>query len=252
MKNSQKTQKKSLLYRFVRRILLIFYKKREIVGIENLPNEQCIIVSNHAQMHGPLSSELFFPTQKKIWCVAQMMNLKEVPAYSYQDFWSKKPKYTRFFYKILSYILAPVFCWAFKNSDTIPVYKDSRIITTYKQTIKHLEDEKNIVIFPECYDKYNNIINNFQDKFIDVARFYYKKYNKKICFVPMYNAVQLKKLVFGKPITFNPDSPIEEQRKIICEYLQLEITKLAQELPVHLVVPYENVSKKHYKLSKAE
>ena len=33
-------------------------------------------------------------------------------------------------------------------------------------------------------------------------------------------------------------------------YLQKEITKLAQELPVHIVVPYNNIKKKNYPKSK--
>ncbi len=37
-----------------------------------------------------------------------MMNLKEVPAYTFQDFWSMKPRYTLVFYRIISYLIAPL------------------------------------------------------------------------------------------------------------------------------------------------
>ena len=93
----EKQNKKPLLYRFIKGIVKCFYKKREIVGLENLPNEPVIIVGNHAQMHGPLSSELYFEN-KDIWCAGQMMNLKEVPAYAFEDFWSQKPKWQQPFF----------------------------------------------------------------------------------------------------------------------------------------------------------
>ena len=64
----------------------------------------------------------------------------------------------------------------------------------------------------------------------------------------MYNAVRLKKVVFGKPIKYDPNIPMDIQRDNICEYLKKEITMLAKELPRHKVVPYANIKrrKQHY------
>ena len=56
--------------------------------------------------------------------------------------------------------------------------------------------------------------------------------------------------MFGKPIKFNPNDTIENQRKVICDYLKQQITALAQELPEHTVVPYANIAKKDYQKSK--
>lgn len=244
------TKKKPLFFKFLRKLIRIFYHKRTFYGLQNLPDEPALIVSNHAQMNGPLTSEMFFPTKKYIWCIGQMMKLKEVPAYAYTDFWSLKSKYTRWIYKIVSYLIAPIASYVFNRADTIAVYKDSRVIHTYRETITKLEEGANIIIFPECSTEYNHIINEFQDKFVDTARFYYKKTGKTLSFVPMYNAAKLKKVVIGKPIKYNPNIPIDEQRKIICDYLKEEITNLALELPVHRVVPYSNIKRRAYQKSK--
>ena len=56
--------------------------------------------------------------------------------------------------------------------------------------------------------------------------------------------------LLGKPIKFNPDNQIEEERKRINDYLKEEITSLAESLPVHIVVPYSNIKKKEYPKSK--
>ncbi len=239
-----------LCYKPIYFLVKLFYHKIKVQGAENLPQKASIIVGNHTQMNGPICAEMYYPRPKKVWCAEQMMYLKEVPAYAYKDFWSNKPKVVSWFYKCLSYIIAPIAVCIFNNADTIPVYKDTRVIKTFKTTVKALSGEKDIIIFPECYDKYNHIVNDFQKNFIDVARLYYKKTGEKVPFVPFYVAPALKTVYIGKPTYFNPDAPIEEERERICEYLKEEITKIAAGLPLHKVVPYENKSKKEYKYNK--
>ena len=178
MKKYSDTKKKPLLFKFLRFSIRVFYKDRELEGIENIPSEPSIIIGNHAQMHGPLCSEFFFPTKKYVWSIGQMMNIKEAPSYAYEDFWSYKPKWRRWMYKIFSYLIAFPFAYVLKRADTIAIYKDARIAHTFKETVDKLGEGANIIIFPECPTEFNNIVNEFQDKFVDVARLYYKKYNK--------------------------------------------------------------------------
>lgn len=66
----------------------------------------------------------------------------------------------------------------------------------------------------------------------------------------MYNVPRLKKIVLGKPIKFNANELIENERKRICDYLKEEITKLAKDLPPHKVLPYNYVGRKNYPISK--
>lgn len=235
-----------IVYRCIRWLVHLIYPKITVDGTENLPSEACVVVGNHSQMNGPICGELYFPGKRAIWCASQMMYLKEVPAYAYQDFWSGKPKRIRWFYKLLSYLIAPVSVCIFKNANTIPVYRDSRLISTFKQTVNALRDNTNVIIFPECYEPRNHIVNNFQDKFIDIAKVYYQRTGKVLSFVPMYIAPKLKKLCLGKPIAFCPDNPICEERRRICEYLMNEIKDIAIKLPRHTVVPYANITVKEY------
>ena len=239
-------KKTSLFYKFLKWLVRLIYPKMEVVGAENLPGEPCVIVGNHTQMNGPIACELYFPIPRSTWCAGQMMHLKEVPAYAYEDFWSFKPKGVRWFYKLLSYLIAPLSVCVFNNAETVPVYRDTRIITTFRQSIEKLRGGVSMVIFPEYNRRYNNIIYDFQDKFIDLARFYYKKTGTELSFVPLYLAPKLKKMVLGKPIRFNAKAPIEQERQRIRDYLMNEITELAASLPLHTVVPYRNIPKKDY------
>ena len=126
-------RKISPLYRLIKAAVRAVYPKIKVVGEENLPPEPVVYVGNHSQMNGPIACELYTPGEHYIWCAGEMMDKKKVPAYAYQDFWSEKPKAVRWFYKLLSYIIAPLSQLVFTNANTIGVYHDAKIITTFKK-----------------------------------------------------------------------------------------------------------------------
>lgn len=233
-------------FKLVRRLVRLFYGKCEVAGLENLPPKNAIIVSNHAQMNGPIVGELFMPDNCYIWCAGQMMKLGEVPQYAYMDFWSRKPKRSRPFFKLLSYMIAPIASCLFNNARTIAVYRDNRIISTFRETVKMLADGKNILIFPEKDETHNNILYKLQENFIDAAKLYYRKEGVNLTFVPMYIAPTLRKIYIGKGITFDNSNDIAAERIKIVDYLSNEITQIARSLPLHTVVPYRNIKKKYY------
>ena len=238
--------KSSLLYRAIRRIVWLFYPKLEVIGAENLPPEPALIVGNHAQMDGPISCQLYFPRKQYTWCAGEMMHLKDVPKYAFSDFWAQKPKCILWFYRLLSYVIAPLSVCVFNNADTIGVYHDARILSTFRNTVSRLSEGADVVIFPEHDKEHNHIINDFQTRFVDVAGMYHKKTGKEISFVPLYVAPCLKKLVLGKPIRYCAANPKEQERERICDHLMEEITSLACSLPPHTVVPYKNIPKRMY------
>lgn len=241
------TEKKpSVLFRIIKWFVKLVYPEIQVEGGENLPDEPAIIVGNHCQMNGPIVGELYVPGAPYIWCAGEMMHLKDVPEYAFRDFWSQKPKWTHPGYRLLSYIIAPLSVCIFNNARTIGVYHDARILSTFKSTVKTLQAGKSVVIFPEHDVKRNHIIYDFQDKYIDIAKLYYKKTGKELSFVPMYIAPKLKKLCLGEPVRFSAAAPMDTERRRISEYLMDEITAIAGNLPEHTVIPYRNIPKKDY------
>lgn len=234
------------LCRVIRKAVDLVYPKYELVGLENIPEEASIIVGNHSQAHGPIITEERLPFEHYTWCVAQMMDKAEVADYAYTDFWSQKPKAARWVYWLVSRIIPRPASYLMKNARTIPVYRDNRCITTFRRTMEKLDEGYHIVIYPEHYVRHNNILWEFQDRFIDIARMYYRKTGKYLSFVPMYLAPRLRKVFFGKAIRFDPEKPIKEERERICSALMDTITEIAISQPVHTVVPYPNISRKHY------
>ena len=243
-------KKGSVWFRIIRWCVKACYPRIRVEGTENLPDEPVIIVGNHCQMNGPIVGELYVPGEPYIWCAGEMMHLKTIPAYAYRDFWSNKPRWTRPGYKLLSYLIAPLAVCLFRNARTIGVYHDARILSTFKNTVKALQAGRSVVIFPEHDVAYNHIVSEFQDKFLDVAKLYYKKTGKELCFVPMYIAPRLKTLYLGKPISYCAQEPMDTQRSRIAHALMDQITALAEALPEHTVIPYRNGPKKDYPTNK--
>ena len=159
---------------------------------------------------------------------------------------SAKPASVRWFYRLASYAIAPLSVLIFNNASTVPVYHDTRLITTFRRSIELLQEGRNMIIFPEKNKRYNNILYDFQDKFVDLARFYYRKTKQALLFVPVYNAPKLHKTVIGKPVRFDPGAPIEQERERICKAMKDAITAMAAALPEHTVIPYRNIPKRLY------
>ncbi len=237
-------KKTSLLYKIIKAIVRFFIPRYDVFGEDYLPDEPCIIVANHCQMYGPICCEIFFPGNHYTWCASEMMHTSQVPAYAYSDFWSKKPVYIRWFFRIASYVIAPLASHIFNNANCIGVYRGPGIRKTLKETLEKLDEGARVIIFPEHDGEYDHIINEFQDRFIDLAEMYYRRTGKQICFVPMYIAPYLNQMHIGKPIRFNASAGIREERLRIRNTLMEEISDMAQSLPLHRIVPYRQTSKR--------
>ena len=237
------------VYRAVRGLVRAFYPRPRLVGTENLPEGACVIVGNHAQMNGPIVAELYVPGDRAIWCNGEMMTLRKVPDYAYRDFWSEKPRGIRWFYRLLSYAIAPLSVCVFNNAHCIGVYRDTRLLSTFRQSLARLGDGARLVIFPERDPPHNHILYAFQDRFIDLGRMYGRQEGRALAFVPMYVAPALRQVVFGAPIYYDRSNAPEAERKRVCEALQRAITDLACGLPRHRVVPYRNIPKKQYPMN---
>lgn len=238
------------VFRAVRAMVKLVYRDTRLMGLENLPEGACVIVGNHSQMNGPIMAELFIPGDRAIWCNAQMMHLKEVPDYAYADFWSKKPAWSRWFYRLLSYIIAPLSVSIFNNAHCIGVYHDTRIIATLRQSLARLKAGAKIVIFPETDPPFNHVLYTFHDRFIDIGRLYAHQAKQPLAFVPMYICPRLKRAVFGAPITYDPSADPDQERRRVRAALQQAITDLADSQPPHRIVPFRNIPRRLYPMNK--
>ena len=233
-------------YRIIKGTIRLFYPRFTCEGVELIPEEPVIFVGNHSQMDGPIAGEFYMPVPRKTWCASQMMERKEVAAYAFQDFWAQNPKWTHWFYKGLARAIVPLSVLLFNHAETIPVYRDNRVLSTFRATIQALESGVSVLIFPEKDGEHDNILYPFQDHFIDAARLWYKRSGKALRFVPLYVCRARKTLCFGEPVVFDPTAPLDAERARVCEALRDRIRSTARALPRHRVVPYRPMKKRLY------
>ena len=243
-------KKISILYKLVKGAVRLAYPKTEVVGAEKLPEGPAVVVGNHSQLHGPIACELYFPGKHATWCAGEMMALREVPDYAYRDFWCEKPRLQRPFFRLASYLIAPLAVLIFNNADCIGVYRDRRVISTFRQTAEALKEGRRVIIFPEKAEEGEGFLCAFQEGFVDCVRAFRRQTGKEAAFVPLYVAPKLRRLCLGDPVYFDPAAPIAEERKRICREMSAGILALARALPEHTVVPYRNVPKRDYPSSR--
>lgn len=248
-----KQQRKPFFYRLIQSTVRKLYIKYTVEE-RNAPVEGGrIYVSNHAQIHGPIAHQLYFPRPKKIWVIGEMCNRKEAGDYAMKDFWPFKKKSVRWFYYLFSHlIISWLGPYLFTHADTIAVYKDIRLKQTMNQTVEALDCGEDVVIFPEHGTPHNRYLNEFLLHFVDVARRFHKVTGKPLSFYPVYTCPELKKIIIGQPIQYEYDQIPDQERLRIIGYLQTEITRMADELPNHTIIPYANIDKKKRQKSKED
>lgn len=235
------------VYRAVAFVVRRLIPEPQFTGLENIPGDRpCIIVGNHAHASGPCYMELYLPCERGIWCVAEMMSVKRIPEYAFRDFWAHKPRWCRWVYRLLSYIGAPLCASALQNAHTIAVYRDGRVMSTMRESIRRMKEGANIVIFPEHEAPYNGIVWEFQEGFVNLASLYARQTGEDIDFVPMYIAPKLGRVCFGQPIAFDPHAAPREEAHRVCRALMDAVTDLALALPPHVAVPYPNLPESAY------
>ncbi len=240
----------SFTYRVLRYFIWLAFPKWRLAGVENLPEGPCVIVGNHSQMYGPVAAELYTPGRHWVWCAGEMMHREDVAAYAYRDFWSQKPKAVCWFYKLLSHAIVPLSLCLFNNAHTIAVYRDARVMSTFRESVQKLKVGDRLVLFPECYDEHNQIVHAFQDRFVDLGCLYHKQTGQALAFVPLYVAPALGTLTFGRPIPYDPAAPADLERVRVAAALMDAITNTALSLPPHTVVPYPNLPKREWPRSR--
>ncbi len=112
----------------------------------------CVFVVNHAGNHGPVDMCAKFPLRDKLhpWVNSEMLSAKEIPGYARKSRWWKPDG---FFAPLLNvtvpYIAAATMPAFMKSVPYVPVYRDQRIMLTLRQSIRVLQKDEALVVFPE-------------------------------------------------------------------------------------------------------
>lgn len=165
-------------------------------------SEKCIMVCNHTKKSGPMACELVLPVFNVKWGAHEMLgNYKTRVKYLRDIFYIKKQGYSKFVATIKAYFEAIFSKMVYKGIKLIGTYPDARLKNTLKNSVKVLEENKAILIFPEnSNDGYHNKMNMFHPGFVVLSQYYYKLHNEDLPIYPIYYSRKQKKMVVGYPM----------------------------------------------------
>jgi 1-acyl-sn-glycerol-3-phosphate acyltransferase len=215
-----------LFYKVFRYLLF----KIRIKGMKNISRgEPVILVSNHAGSFGPISIITSFPWKLYPWVAHEVTDVRTVAKRIQADFFEAElhlsPPLARFFARVIGRICVALM----KDIDAIPVYdKSKKIKSTVDQSLRLMEQGKNILVFPEDSQKpmINEVLFDFCTGFLHLAKLYFEKTRKAVSFLPVAVNRRVKSILIGKPIRFDGSVPFPEEKIRLKRELEATITTL--------------------------
>lgn len=137
-------------FRGFKKFLRLFIKESKFVYLGDKIGDKGIILSNHVGTSAPLAFELYGPKNIRFWG-AHEMNAGLIRLYKYQSkvFYHEKKHWNLFLARMFCLIAAPVANIFYKGLRLISIHKGSKLRTTLNESVDALENNQNIIIFPE-------------------------------------------------------------------------------------------------------
>lgn len=109
-----------------------------------------------------------------------------------------------------------------KSTKAIPVYrKDTRAITTLKNTVKYLEQDESVCVFPDIeYKAGEEESSDIYKGFLIIEKMYCKRTGKHVKFVPIVIDEENACIVERRPIVFSGEMPFDEEMPIVAEKIK--------------------------------
>lgn len=189
---------------------------------EPIGDEPVVFLANHMGAVGPMYMAVTFPLRDNvaIWCNEGMMDEKLTVDYVRHDWWWKpESKLAPLYSATIPYIARAIVPKVLRSAPTIPVYRDTRVMSTMRQSLKALKEGKHIVIFPELPDGYSSHAEQLQMGWLNLVSMYHRATGKALRMVPIHIDQENRVFRVQKGITVDPDIPLSEQEERIERYL---------------------------------
>ena len=210
------------LFNVLSRVARPFLPVKAAVYAEDIGAEPVVFLVNHLGAMGPMYMSVTFPLRDNvaIWCNEGMMDEKLTVEYVRHDWWWKPESPLAPLYSAtIPYAARAIVPKVLRSAPTIPVYRDARIMTTMRQSLKALKEGKHIVIFPELPDGHDSHAEHLQMGWLNLTSMYRRATGKDLKLVPVHIDVEARLFRVGKAITVDADIPLAEQEERIERYL---------------------------------
>lgn len=229
MKEVKKVKKRKWWFNFLKKIMVIRYKRPTFRFLGEEFSNGAIIISNHEGTDAPLSLEMYTSVPLRMWG-AHEMNSGLIPMYKYQTkvYYHEKKHWNLACARAFCLIASPLTNLFYKGLDLISTYKDARFYKTIRESTDALKEGCNIVVFPEDSTKgYLPELEGFYGGFLMLAEMCYKKGMDVPIFVTYYRKNDLTYIV-DKPVKYSELLSLGLSREELAKRLVLRCNELGK------------------------
>ena len=209
----------SRLFRFLRWVLRVVLRRRETVWSKPFDGEKAaIFVCNHDRAYGPIAMCAHFDLCEDVrpWINAEVLSARELPSYVRKDYWWPPDKwYTKILDYTLAYIYALILPPILRGSACIPIYHDTKVMSTLRSSVDALKNGKHIVLFPEHPTGYCQYSSDVFSGFVSLGRLLYRRAGQVVNFYPTFIDWKGREIRIGDPIPYDHEIDFDLQTENI-------------------------------------
>ena len=187
------------IFSIVKIPLKLIFKSKVINEHGSIP-DRAILISNHSAKSGPASIEVSLDHFNVKWGAHEMLgSFKERYKYLRNVLYMQKLGKGKFYSIVKGFFEACFSKMLYKGMKFIPTYTDIRFSKTIKMSLKVLEANASICIFPEDSNKgYFDVLTHAFPGFVVLAEQYEKKHGEDVPIVPMYYHKRSRTIIVGE------------------------------------------------------
>jgi len=204
------------LYLFCRWVVRVFTPSYRVVNPENL-EEPAVYVCKHSDLQGIFMTMPWLPVPVRLWglhvfgeakaCYEHLRNITFMGRYGW-------PKWKATLVAKLSAIGLSAL---YRSARVIPVYRGSgQAIKTFRMSVEALLQGESLLIFPDKdYASQDAEVSDLYEGFLSLDRFYYKKTQKHIPFIPLSGDRVQRTLTVHAPLRFQHVGDKQEVKEMV-------------------------------------
>ena len=208
--------------RFLTWLIRLFYPHK-VLDVPQTGDDPIVLVSNHNCIYGPIVASAFIPIRTSPWVSCKMLNYTDAKIETLRGL--IRMGWPKWIANPLASVITKLVIAMIHAKEPIPVYNDSGTLTTMRNSLKAMQDGRNILIFPECpqssgWDYFqDDDVAEFHDGFVYLAHLHYRKTGKPLKFYALYCNKNERTVTFSEAVTYQPQNGIDNERVRVARVL---------------------------------
>lgn len=205
-----------LFYQFAAGAIRVFSHRMKTEWEVPFEEGPCVFVVNNVGFMGPIEMCVKFEKADMChpWINAELLEARKIPAYARKDCWWKPGTFrAKMFNATVPYLAAVILPPMVKGSRYVPVYHDQRIMLTLRESIRILQRDDALVVFPEVPDARLSRREWISTGWLRLGEMWYRNCGRALKMYPVH--IDRKKHVFrvAAPVWYDPGKLFREQEK---------------------------------------